>query len=446
MKRIISILLCAVLAISLVACKDTTGADASSVVGSSSKGTSSASGSSNGTSSDAEESSVGGSSSTGGSSSVGGSSTGTPSKENSSTTSSAASSVVPTVNNYKKATYNLAEITDYVHVTGRTDVVKTSSSKTGLLFDYAAQGLLFKADCEGDITISFELKMRANDTDGLHYYTVYIDGVKQDRISAKGTPGSTVVTELKVASGLKRGVHTIEVYRNHEALLGISTLLSVTMNGVPQKWVSDPNQLRIEFLGDSITSGTGVYGTNGAADQSNIKYYDGTAAYAFIASKLLNAEASIVSRSGMTIAGDTGTPNMYNYYTKLSYERNKATAYDHSKMDVDLYVISLGANDTNSNYNRTAEQITTDAKAAMAQVRKDHPNAKILWVYGQLSTTKASAIKTAVEEMGGEAKGFYYYRCTKPNTSGSSYHPNAKAQQIAGEEVAAYIKTIFNLK
>ena len=446
MKRIISILLCAVLAISLVACKDTTGADASSVVGSSSKGTSSASGSSNGTSSDAEESSVGGSSSAGGSSSVGGSSTGTPSKENSSTTSSTASSVVPTVNNYKKTTYNLAEITDYVHVTGRTDVVKTSSSKTGLLFDYAAQGLLFKADCEGDITVSLELKMRATDTDGLHYYTVYIDGVKQNTVTAKGTPGKTVTTQLKVASGLKRGVHTIEVYRNHESCIGIATLLSVTMNGLPQKWVSDPNQLRIEFLGDSITSGTGVYGTNGAADQSNIKYYDGTAAYAFIASKLLNAEASIVSRSGMTIAADTGTPNMYNYYTKLSYERNKTTAYDHSKMDVDLYVISLGANDTNSTYNRTDEQITTDAKAAMAQVRKDHPNAKILWVYGQLSTTKASAIKTAVEEMGGEAKGFYYYRCTKPNTSGSSYHPNAKAQQIAGEEVAAYIKTIFNLK
>ena len=440
MKRIISILLCIALPISLVACSDSTGSNASSAVGSSSKGTSSVSGSSNGTSSDAEESSAGGSSS------VGGSSTGTPSKENSSTTSSTSSNVVPTVNNYKKTTYNLAEITDYVHVTGRTDVVKTSSSKTGLLFDYAAQGLLFKADCEGDITISFELKMRANDTDGLHYYTVYIDGVKQDRISAKGTPGSTVVTELKVASGLKRGVHTIEVYRNHEALLGISTLLSVTMNGVPQKWVSDPNQLRIEFLGDSITSGTGVYGTNGAADQSNIKYYDGTAAYAFIASKLLNAESSIVSRSGMTIAGDTGTPNMYNYYNKLSYERNNTTAYDHSKMDVDLYVISLGANDTNSNYNRTSAQIKTDAKAAMAAIRKDHPNAKILWVYGQLTTAKGADIKAAVEEMGGEAKGFYFYRCTKPNSSGSSYHPNAKAQQIAGEEVAAYIKTIFNLK
>ena len=436
MKRIISILLCIALPISLVACSDSTGSNASSAVGSSSKGTSSVSGSSNGTSSDAEESSAGGSSS------VGGSSTGTPSKENSSTTSSTSSNVIPTVNNYKKTTYNLAEITDYVHVTGRTDVVKTSSSKTGLLFDYAAQGLLFKADCEGDITISFELKMRANDTDGLHYYTVYIDGIKQDRISAKGTPGSTVVTELKVASGLKRGVHTIEVYRNHEALLGISTLLSVTMNGVPQKWVSDPNQLRIEFLGDSITSGTGVHGKNGAADQNNIKYNDGTATYAFVASRILGAEASLVSCSGLCIASN----DMYKYYDKLSCERDVSVNFDHSKMDVDLYVIALGTNDTSSYNNHSDAQITKDVKTALASVRKDHPNAKILWVYGQLSLSKGKVIKDAVNAAGGEAAGLYFYCCKKQDMSGSEYHPSAEAQQRDGEEVAAYIKTILNLK
>ena len=444
MKKLIYILLCGALSLSLVACNgNSTGQLSSS--NSDSKG-----GLSNTSSSDKASSTTGSSvdsSSTIGSSVNPSSTTGSsidPSSAigSSSTTSSTSSSVVPTVNNYKKTTYNLAEITDCVHVTGRSDVVKTSSSKTGLLFDYAAQGLLFKADCEGDITISLELKMRATDTDGLHYYTVYIDGVKQNTVTAKGTPGKTVTTQLKVASGLKRGVHTIEFYRNHESCLGIATLLSVTMNGLPQKWVSDPNQLRIEFLGDSITSGTGVHGKNGAADQNNIKYNDGTATYAFVASRILGAEASLVSCSGLCIASN----DMYKYYDKLSCERDVSVNFDHSKMDVDLYVIALGTNDTSSYNNHSDAQITKDVKTALASVRKDHPNAKILWVYGQLSLSKGKVIKDAVNAAGGEAAGLYFYCCKKQDMSGSEYHPSAEAQQRDGEEVAAYIKTILNLK
>ncbi len=412
MKRIISILLCVVLAISLVTCNNDTTGDASN-----SKPAS-------GTAVSSDESSASGSSEA---------------------QTSSVPSVVPAVNDYQKMTYNFVEITDYFHITGRTAVgtsTEATGSKQGMVYDHATQGLLFKADCEGDITVTLALSIRAQDT--CHYYTVYIDGVEQERVAVSGTPGSEQIVKLPVATELKRGVHSIEVYRNHESLLGIATLLSVTMNGVPEKWSEDENKLKIEFLGDSITSGTGVYGVNGANDQSNIKYYDGTASYAFIASRILNAEASIVSRSGMTIAGDTGTPNMYNYYNYLSYARDKNTFYDNTKMDVDLYVISLGANDTNSKYNHSAEKITADVKAALTAVRKDHPNTKILWVYGQLTKSKEAAIKTAITEMGGEASGFYYYCCTKSNVQGSSYHPNAEAQQRDGEEVAAYIKQILN--
>ena len=435
MKKLIYILLCGALSLSLVACNGNSTGQLSS------SNSDSKDGLSNTSSSDKTSSTTG--SSVDPSSTIGSSANPSSVIGSSSTTSSTSSSVIiPTVNNYEKTTYNLAEITDYVHVTGRSDVVKTSSSKTGLLFDYAAQGLLFKADCEGDITVSLELKMRATDTDGLHYYTVYIDGVKQNTVTAKGTPGKTVTTQLKVASGLKRGVHTIEVYRNHEACIGIATLLSVTMNGLPQKWVSDPNQLRIEFLGDSITSGTGVHGKNGAADQNNIKYNDGTATYAFVASRILGAEASLVSCSGLCIASN----DMYKYYDKLSCERDVSVNFDHSKMDVDLYVIALGTNDTSSYNKHSDEQITKDVKTALASVRKDHPNAKILWVYGQLSLNKGKVIKDAVNAAGGEAAGLYFYCCKKQDTSGSEYHPSAEAQQRDGEEVAAYIKTILNLK
>ncbi len=417
MKRIISLLLCLAMLFALVGC-DNSGKDTDSSKGlSSTKPTSSLDNSS--------EASTNGDSS----------------NEAGSQTS------VPQVNEYKKTTLNFADITDYVHVTGRTEVTTSTietGEKRGLLYDHAGQGLLFTADCEGDVSISLALKLRKQDTH--QYYTVYIDGVKQETVAVAGVSGSESIVTLPVAKGLARGVHSFEIYRHNEALLGISTLLSVTMNGTPNKWVEDTSKLKIEYLGDSITSGTGVTAVNGAADQADIKHYNATLSYAFISSRILNAEASICSRSGMTIAADTGSANMYNYYNNLSYERDQNKKFDNSKMDVDLYVISLGANDTNSKYNHSADKIKTDAKAALTAIRKDHPKAKILWVYGQLTKTKASSISDAINELGGESAGLYFYCCTKNNTQGGSYHPNAEAQQRDGEEVAAYIKTIFNLK
>ena len=422
MKRIISILLCVVLAISLVACNnDATGDASSSKASSNSKPASS-------TTASSEEVS----------SSVGSS--------EAQTSSSDVPSVIPTVNNYQKTTYNFVEITDYFHITGRTAVgtsTEATGSKAGMVYDHAAQGLLFKADCEGDITLSLALSMR--DKDNTHYYTVYIDGVKQDRVSVKGTSGAEALVELKVASGLKRGVHNIEVYRNHESIIGISTLLSVTMNGVPQKWVNDTNKLRIEFIGDSITSGSGLYGQNGAADQGDVKYSDATASYAFLTARALNAEASIVGRSGMMFTAKENNPAlMYKHYNTLSYARDKNLAYDNTKMDVDLYVIALGANDAKGYYKD--EDLTAKAKTALETVRKDHPNAKILWVYGQLHNDGKAAVEAAVEQMGGAEKGFYFYCCTIPDMSGSSAHPNAEAQKRDADEIVNFIKNTIKLK
>ena len=420
MKKILSILLCAVLTMSLVACDNSSTGDASSSkASSSSKPASSTTASSEKVSSSVDSSEA--------------------------QPTSSVLPAVPEVNTYQQTTYNLVEITDYFHITGRTAVSTSTAltgSKSGMLFDHAGQGMLFKADCEGDVTLSLALSVRKSDTEGLHYFTVYIDGVKQDRITAQGFAGSSRIVDLKVAGGLSRGVHTIEVYRNHESCLGISTLLSLTMNGVPQKWVSDPNQLKIEFFGDSITSGQGVHGKKGAADQGHIKYCDGTATYAFVASRILNAEASIVSCSGLCIASE----DMYKYYDKLSWDRDHSVDFDHSKMDVDLYVIALGTNDTSSYNNHSDEQITKDVETVLASVREDHPNAKILWVYGQLANTKANVIKNAVNEAGGEAAGFYYYCCKMQDWSGGYSHPSAAAQERDGKEVAKVIKQILNIE
>ena len=404
MKKILSIFLCGALLFSLAACDNGADADSSSKVSSK------------------------------------------PTESNDANTSSTFQ--VPTSNNYEEITYPLAETTDYFYVTGRTDVVTTTletGELPGLLYDHAAQGFFFNADCEGDVSVELCLFIKSSDGAPEQYYTVYVDGVKQEYVTATGIYNVEMIVTLPIAKDLPRGRHTFEIYRNHESLLGYATLLNVTMKGVPEKWVKDEDQLKIEFLGDSITSGSGVNAVNKTESQNDKKNSNATLSYAFIAADILNAEASIVSRSGMTCAGDAA-PNMYKYYNNLSYDRYKERAYDHSKMDIDLYVISLGTNDNNNSYNYTDQQLSDNVKAALTAVRKDHPDVKILWVYGQLNNERANVIETAVQEAGGEANGFYYYCCTQPNFAGGHYHPNAAAQKRDGEEVAEVIKQILGLK
>ena len=398
MKRIISVLLCSALLLSLVACdKDSTDTDTSSKASSISDKTSSESASS--------------------------------------------SLVVPTDNNYKETTYLLTQITEYFHITGRTaPAVSTleTGEQTGFLYDHAAQGLLFNADCEGDVTVTLSINAKGQSTN--RFFTVYIDGVKQEPVVADVIPTADMIVKLKVASGLSKGKHLIEVFRNQENYYGDMTLLSVTMNGVPEKWVEDEDQIKIEVIGDSITCGNGITAVNGAADEEDVKHTNSVLAYPFVAARVLGAEISVVGRSGLTNANKAGT-SKEPYYNGLSVIRyGNEQPYCHSKMDVDLYIVALGTNDYHAKL--TNEQIIQDAITTMTTVRKDHPNAKILWVIPPKRND--DLYRSAVEQMGGAEKGFYFYCFETYNNKGGTYHPTAEAQQKMGEGLAAYIKTFVN--
>ena len=396
MKKIISVLLCSALLLCLVACDNGADTDTSSKASSISDKTS--------------------------------------------IESASSSLVVPTDNNYEETTSLLTQITEYFHITGRTaPAVSTleTGEQTGFLYDHAAQGFLFNADCEGDVTLSLSINAKGSSTK--RFFTVYIDGVKQEPVVADVIPTADMIVKLKVASGLSKGKHLIEVFRNQENYYGDMTLLSVTMNGVPEKWVEDEDQIKIEVIGDSITCGNGITAVNGAADEDDVNHTNSVLAYPFVAARVLGAEISVVGRSGLTNANKAGT-SKEPYYNGLSVIRyGNEHPYDHSKMDVDLYIVALGTNDYHAKF--TNEQIIQDAVNTMTTVRKDHPNAKILWVIPPKRND--DLYSSAVEQVGGAEKGFYFYCFETYNNKGGTYHPTAEAQQKMGEGLAAYIKTIM---
>ncbi len=112
-------------------------------------------------------------------------------------------------------------------------------------------------------------------------YTVYLDGQRLDGFYEPVLNDTTLQEyTLSVDVGNTPAVHTVEIVRRAEAAFGTSELLSVTLNGELEK-VED-NELLVEFVGDSITCGTGNLGTSDSAREN-----DGSSTYAFYTAKKL---------------------------------------------------------------------------------------------------------------------------------------------------------------
>ncbi len=351
--------------------------------------------------------------------------------------------VIPEVNDYSKRTYKMVDILDYLKIDGRYAVTKTDvmlGYEDCISFDNTAQLLAFNADCEGDITIKMTLKAGNTESRACHYFLVIVDGVEQ-RVAAKGILGSEFTSTLEVAKGLSKGKHEIKIYRQTELLHGVENMISVTMNGVPTERPAD-SKLYIEFLGDSITAGYGDLTTGDDKDDpSGPVKSSGTDTYAFHAAKQLGADVSIVARSGLAFSFDNDP--IEPYWKNISFARKDLGEYKFERKP-DAVVINLGTNDEGKwrKGEITVEKIKEDAVKLLNMVRESRPDAKIVWIYGTMDSGLADTIKSAVDEVGGEEKNFYFL-LGKTNYQGGGGHPNAEAHKENGKTLADFIKTIL---
>lgn len=339
---------------------------------------------------------------------------------------------------YAPTIYEVAAARDKFHVTGRTMSV-AAGTQTGMLFDHAGQGMLFTADCEGDVTVDLALvsEGKQNSTDH-QLFSVRVDGEAADVIVESGA--TETVRTITLAQDLPRGKHTFALYRCNEPLLGCATLLTVKMSGRVQTYVAPEGQLKMIFLGDSITAGHGTRVANGTYGQYFNKNRDATYTYAFLCGQALGAEFSLVARSSMaTTTKPDAAANVNVYYDYYSYERPERVAYDASQEEVDVYVISLGTNDTSW----SAEKIKPNALALIQRVRADHPKAKIVWAYGQMVHTNKDVYADAIEELGGASANLYFYLFSEPNRDGGATHPDAVHHAKDAEDLAAFIRSIL---
>lgn len=230
---------------------------------------------------------------------------------------------------------------------------------------------------------------------------------------------------------------------------------------------------RIEFIGDSITSGEGSYGSTVEQDWVAM-WFSATQAYPYLVSERLKAECRVVSQSGYGVycAYDNNLDHVLPLYYEqvcgvLEGTRNEALGakepYDFSLWQPDYIVINLGTNDGGAFHNPewkdeatgrinkmyyeegdtpAKECLTKVAEAVtgfLSMVRKNNPKAQILWAYGMMGTVVESAIKdgiAAYRDLTGDTKVHYIAMDEiKGEQIGARWHPGIHGHMRAAEQI-----------
>lgn len=340
---------------------------------------------------------------------------------------------------------------------GRTfledDILWCGLSGTGVEFACRAQNV--KICFVGDSST------HGQQTEGLARAAVYVDEERVADFCMEEPEKEIFLAQLCPDFG--KDEHVVRVIKLSECPMSMIGIRSVEAE-CGELYPTAVKNLKIEFIGDSITCGYGVDMEDPLVPFST-ETEDATKAYACQTAKLLGAEYSLVSFSGYgIITGYTDNDEMHLdqlvplYYEKcgFSYARTLSGSapqdreWDFADYVPEVIVINLGTND-NSYCKEIPErhELYKNAYAEfLKQVRSHNPKAKILCVLGLMEAKNVQTMLSAVEcyrNLTGDCAVWGMELPLQQPGDGlvSDYHPTRKSHAKAAELVAAKIREIL---
>ena len=292
-------------------------------------------------------------------------------------------------------------------------------------------------------------------------FAVYINGERtiDDVVDA---PEKTVEV-FKADEAAETTVKLLKLSEAQESTMGIKSINVTSIGGLtptPEK------ELKIEFIGDSITCG---YGVDDPDRDHHFKTTteDATKAYAFKTAMALDADYSLVSFSGNGIISgytDNGkkqtsqlVPDVYDKLGKSWGNYNgfniQDIEWDFSKFQPQYVVINLGTNDasyTGSDKERVIEYADGYTEF-LKTVREKNPDAHIVCALGVMGAALYKngverAVAQYTEQTGDTNVSTLQLSQQDGNKNGyaADWHPTEASQDIAAEEMTAYLKSLIN--
>ena len=308
----------------------------------------------------------------------------------------------------------------------------------GLGCDHSATGIELCAVFCGELEIKILTTVEKAGCDST-YFTAYIDGARQDTRYEVMAGEQTLV--IDTPSDGK--AHILRIVKQTESNYNLCTVREISFEG---ELLGRPENAEkyIEYIGDSLSCGMGALGKKGVPEPQTSKWEDVTMGYTYCSASELCADYSIISESGIGLAGSWFDP-LFDFYSAWSYKRNKDVKYDFARTP-DLIVINLGTNDFYLNCDLkicSIPEVEQKIKEFISLVRtsygKDIP---IVWVsrFMLLGEKYIEAINKSIAELGGEEALIYRLDVTQ-SSGGAQGHPDVAGHAAACAELVEFIKS-----
>ncbi len=225
-------------------------------------------------------------------------------------------------------------------------------------------------------------------------------------------------------------------------------------------------KIKLEFIGDSITSGEGCMG-NGALQEWISMCFSHTNSYPYLVGEALSADVQVFSQSGWGLYcsydGDykKTIPTIYHQVSSVNETHWKFSSYQ-----PDVIVINLGTNDYNRIQPATLKeehpdfteeecfafetdyrhQIAAAAKDFLTKIHEANPKAKIIWAYGMLGNQLEEEIQSGIDSFSESVPDTAHYLKLTDTTEeecGSRMHPGIISHKRAAEDIIHKINTIL---
>jgi len=218
-----------------------------------------------------------------------------------------------------------------------------------------------------------------------------------------------------------------------------------------------PRRLKIEFIGDSLTSGEGSLAPCGN-DEWIPLWFSACANYSQVACEALDAERRILSQSGWGVCWDwehNPEHTLTAHYEEIAgvlrgpaaEARGCCKPYDFSLWQPDIVCIRLLTNDNNGmqqkgSFDLDRDEVVRGGLGLLRLVRKNNPAAKIVWILpGSDSHPELAqeAVSRAQEE-GMDSLYTFALPDYREEDTGARWHPGAEWNRKAGLLFADFLK------
>jgi len=238
--------------------------------------------------------------------------------------------------------------------------------------------------------------------------------------------------------------------------------------------------MRIEYVGDSITSAEGTIGAKSEEEWISM-FFAHERSYPYMVSRELGADYRIISQSGWGLFASYDNqrkhvipPHYENICSLVPPERFKEQGFyeknDFAAWQPDVICVNLGTNDDGAFHNppfidpesgESQKLHMTDETTYLADdlklvqdaateflrtLRRCNPDTYILWCYGMLGTPLLPALRAGmdayIEESGDKKAEILLLPEATEETIGARWHPGEAAHRLAADVIVKKIREI----